>query len=51
VSRFWVILAGALIALVVRLAASAVSRLRSAEGSSILGDLFGGRFGSLRLQL
>jgi uncharacterized membrane protein len=51
VARSWVILGGALIALMVSLVASAVSRLRSAEGSSILSDLLGGRFGTLLLQL
>jgi hypothetical protein len=44
-------LGGALIALVAGLAASALSRLRGAEGSSILDELLGDRFGSLLTQL
>jgi hypothetical protein len=51
VARYLVILGGALVALVAGLAASALSRLRGAEGSSILGDLLGGRSGSLLTQL
>src|SRR5829696_2100957 len=44
-------LGGALVALVAGLAATALWRFRGAEGSSILGDLLGDRFGNLLTQL
>jgi hypothetical protein len=53
-SRSWVTLIGALLALVAGLTAWALSRLRDPRdpwGFDVLGDLFGGSFGSLLISL